>query len=229
MLRVTIGGKIRQEHILVRRTVAIVEQPLIQLLKTDAAKTIADLIHHTAQHLVTLIEQRRIIPSALHIRHLVGMQAEEEHVFIAQHIVHLHIGAIQSPDGQCSIHHEFHISGAGGLLAGGGNLLRHLRCRHQLFRQRHAVILQKHHLQLAAAQRIAVDLPGQHIDQADNIFRHLVARRRLGAEQIDMGDNIPVRIVVQLLIAGNDLHHIEQLALIFMQALNLDVENTVHI
>ena len=50
--------------------------------------------------------------------------AKEEEVFGADLLADLHIGAIEGADREGPIHGELHVAGAGGLLAGGGNLLR---------------------------------------------------------------------------------------------------------
>ena len=52
------------------------------------------------------------------LRGLIGVEAEQEHILIAQQIVHLHIGTVQRTDGQSTVHHEFHVAGAAGLLSG---------------------------------------------------------------------------------------------------------------
>ena len=67
-----------------------------------------------------------LVALLLHLGHLVGLEAEEEDVLVPQHLVHLHVGAVQGADGHRAVHHELHIAGAAGLLAGGGDLLGEL-------------------------------------------------------------------------------------------------------
>ena len=133
------------------------------------------------------------------------MEAEEEHVLIAQHIVHLHVGAVQSTHGEGTVHHELHVAGAAGLLASGGDLLRDLAGGHQMLGQRHPVVLQEHHLQLAPAAGIMGNIIRQRVDEVDDPLGHSVTRCCLGAEQEGMGPGDAVGIVLQLLIQGDDV------------------------
>ena len=58
-------------------------------------------------------------------------------------------------------------------------------------------------------------------------FGHVVARGRLGAEEEGLGREVHIGIVLQLLVQAHDVQHVEQLALILMQALDLYVEDGV--
>ena len=107
--------------------------------------------------------------------HLIGMKAEEEHIVVAQQVVHFHVGTVQGADGQRAVHHKLHIAGAAGLLAGGGDLLTDLAGGHEDLGQGDAVVLQEHHLEPIFAQRVAVDLVGQGVDEVDDALGHGVA------------------------------------------------------
>ena len=64
----------------------------------------------------------------------------------------------------------------------------------------HAVILQKDDLQSPAAQRIAVDLVRQRIDEVDDALGDRVARRGLRAEEEGPRLQLHARIVLQFLV-----------------------------
>ena len=50
-------------------------------------------------------------------------QAEDEDVVVADQIADLDVGAVERADGQRAVQRHLHVAGAGGLHAGGGNLL----------------------------------------------------------------------------------------------------------
>ena len=119
------------------------------------------------------------------------------------------------------------VARAAGLLAGGGDLLADLARGHQMLGEGHAVILQKDDLQSPAAQRIAVDLVRQRIDEVDDALGDRVARRGLRAEEEGPRLQLHARIVLQFLVQINDVHGVEQLTLVLMQALDLHVKDGV--
>ncbi len=141
--------------------------------------------------------------------------------------MHLHIGSVQGADGQGSVHHELHIACAAGLLAGGGDLLGQLAGWHELLRQGDPVVLQENHLELILADGVPVDLGGQGVDELDDLFGHMIAGGGLGPEEEGLGREVHVGIVPQLLVQAHDMQHVEQLALILVQALHLYVEDGV--
>ena len=143
--------------------------------------------------------------------------------------MHLHVGTVQGANGQGAVHHELHVAGAAGLLAGGGDLLAHLAGGHQLLRQRDPVVLQKHHLQLIAADRVVVDLIRQGVDEADDPLGHCIPWRRLGAEQERVGLRDGVGVVLELLVQCDDVQHVQKLPLIFVEPLHLNVEDGVRV
>ena len=186
-LGLAVGGEVGQDHVLVRLTVHAGDQPLEQVLIGDAVpEANLQLVQHAAQHRVALVEQVGVVGVA-QVLHLIGMKAEEEHIVVAQQVVHFHVGTVQGADGQRAVHHKLHIAGAAGLLAGGGDLLTDLAGGHEDLGQGDAVVLQEHHLEPIFAQRVAVDLVGQRIDEVDDALGHGVAGGGLGAEQERLG------------------------------------------
>ena len=66
--------------------------------------------------------------------------AEQEEVFGAHLLADLHIRPIKGADCEGAIHREFHVARAGGLHAGGGDLLGEIRRRIHPLAQLHVVI-----------------------------------------------------------------------------------------
>ena len=160
---------------------------------------------------------------------LIGMEAEEKHIFIPQHIVHLHVGAVQCADRQCAVHHELHVAGAAGLLTGGGDLLGDLAGGHQMLGKGYPVIFQKHHLQFAPAAGIVRDVVRQRVDQVDDPLGHRISRRGLGTKKEGVRPGDGVGVILQLLVKGDDMQHVQQLPLVFVEPLHLHIENGVGI
>ena len=91
----------------------------------------------------------------------------------------------------------------------------------------HTVVFQKHHLQPILAQRIVVDHAGKRVNEADNALRHRVARCSLCTEKEGLRLHDAIGIVTQLLIEVNDVQRIQKLALVFVQTLDLHIENCI--
>ena len=161
--------------------------------------------------------------------HLVGMEAEQEHILVAQDIMHLHIGTVQRADSQRAVHHELHVAGTAGFLAGSRDLLADLAGGHQVLSQGDPVVLQEHHLQLILADGVVFDLVCQRVDEADDALGHSVAGSSLGAEQEHMRLGDGVGVVLKLLIQGNDMQHIQKLALILVKALHLHIKDGIRV
>ena len=224
-LGIAIGPVVRQQEVLV-----LADEPLVEVLVADAVPETLPQGIQAPLHLGIVADiALGHIALPLQCSSLIGMEAEEEHVLIAQHIVHLHVGAVQSTHGEGTVHHELHVAGAAGLLAGGGDLLAHLAGGHQLLRQRDPVVLQKHHLQLIAADRVVVDLIRQGVDEADDPLGHCIPRRRLGAEQERVGLRDGVGVVLELLVQCDDVQHVQKLPLILVEPLHLNVEDGVRV
>ena len=77
------------------------------------------------------------------------------------------------------------------------------------------------------ADGVTVDLVGQGVNQPDDALGHGVARGGLCPEQEGLGPEVHVGIVLELLIQADDVQHVQQLALVLMEPLDLDVEDGV--
>ena len=76
---------------------------------------------------------------------------------------------------------------------------------------------------------IVVDLVRQGVDEVDDPLGHGVARRRLGAEEEGVGLGDGVGVILQLLVQGDDMQHVQQLPLVLVEPLHLHVEDGVGI
>ena len=95
--------------------------------------------------------------------------------------------------------------------------------------QAHIVVRQEHHPQQVARDRIVVDHLGDVVDQLDDQLRLRVARRRLAGEDLHARHPVPRRLVADREVERDRLQDVEQLALVFVDALDLHVEQRIGI
>ena len=63
-----------------------------------------------------------VVPAAT-VGDLLGRQAEQEEVLLAGFLRHFDRRSVARADGQRAVHHELHVAGAAGFVAGGRNLV----------------------------------------------------------------------------------------------------------
>ena len=136
----------------------------------------------------------------------------------------LDIGAVERADGQRAVQRELHVAGARRLHAGGRDLLRQIGRRHDHLGQAHIVVRHEHHLQQAAHRRVVVDDPRDVVDQLDDQLGLHVARRRLAGEDLHPRHPVALGMGADRVVERDRLEDVEQLALVFVDALDLHVE-----
>ena len=128
-----------------------------------------------------------VIAVAVDLGQLVGGVAEEEEVVLAHPLADFDVGAVEGADREGAVESHLHVAGAGGLHAGGGNLLGEIHRGIDPLAQLHAEVGQEHHPQPATHGRIDVHDPGDAHDQADDQLGHVVAGGRLAAKDHGAG------------------------------------------
>ena len=91
------------------------------------------------------------------------------------------------------------------------------------------VIRHEDHLQLVPRARIVVDHLGHVVDQTDDQFGHVIGRRRLATEDHRARRCVTVDTVQDVIVVGHDVQQVEELPLVFVNALDLYVEDAVRI
>ena len=119
---------------------------------------------------------------------------------------------------------ELHVAGAGGFHAGGRDLLGEVGGGNDHLGEADIVVGQEHDLELAADRGIVVDDLRDVVDQLDDQLGVAVARRRLAGEDLYPRHPVAVGIVLDRLVQRDRLDDVEQLALVFVDALDLHVE-----
>ena len=153
-----------------------------------------------------------------------GGHAEQEEVVRPRLVADLDIGAIQGADGDGAVHHELHVAGPGGLLAGGGDLFRQIGTGSDDLHHRDPVVGDEGQAQQALGVLVAVDHLGHVIDQLDDELGHDVARRGLAADQDAARGPLGRIPVLDAVVEVDDVQQVEQLALVFVDTLDLDIE-----
>ena len=81
-----------------------------------------DQIQRRARLRFVVVMPVRVVPAAA-AGHLIRGEAKEEEVLFPGFLRHLDSRAIARADGQRAVHHEFHVAGAAGFVAGGRDLV----------------------------------------------------------------------------------------------------------
>ena len=185
----------------------------------------AQPVDHRTQLAVLLVPVPRVVSRPSQRFNLLHCVAENEDVLLAHRFADFHIGSVKGADGQCAIQGELHVSRAGGLLTGRGDLFRDVRGGNDLLRQRNPVIGQKHHLQPAVDPRIRVDAGADRVDGLDDVLRHVVTRGGLRGKNEHPGNNLLRRILQHAPVEREDVQQVQMLALVFVQPLDLHIED----
>ena len=166
----------------------------------------------------------RVVAAVAQRAHFGGAHTEDEYVVVADLLADLDIGAVVGADGQRAVERKLHVAGSRGLGSGGRYLLRQVGARHDHFSHRDAIVRDEHQLEPVAHARVGVDDAGDVVDQLDDALGAVVGRRRLAGDDDGARDPVGLRVGQDRLVAGDDMQQVEQLALVFVDAFDLHVE-----
>ena len=228
-LRREVGVVVGQQLVVVATPQQRIDHAAVacRLVRREGAA--ADGLQHRLQARVPVVDAQRLVAAFAQRRDLVRTVAEDEDVFVADALADLDVGAVVGADGQRAVQRELHVAGARGLGAGGGDLLRQVGAGHDELGHRHAVVRHEHHLQPAAQARVVVDHLADVVDQPDDLLGHVVARRGLAGEDHGARHPVALRVGQDVLVARHHVQQVEQLPLVFVDALDLHVEQAVRI
>src|SRR6266446_5004522 len=123
LIRVEIGSEIRQMHVVI----AMRKQRIMNGTKNSgliAAKVIGrDYVQCGPSFGIVGVMPMRAVPAAA-IGDLLCAEAEQKEILLAGFFRHFYGCAVAGADRQCAVHHEFHVAGAAGLVAGGREIGR---------------------------------------------------------------------------------------------------------
>lgn len=199
---------------------------ILELLGVAGAEVAAlDLVHALADLGVRVVVGVGVVAAPLQGLHLLHRHAEDEHVLLSHLLGHLHVSSVQCSDGEGAIEHELHVTGSGSFRAGRGDLFRQVGGRDDLFCQCDAVVLQEHHLETVSHDGVGVDGGRHGADEADDLLGDVVAGGGLATDHDGAGAVVAVGVALDAVVHGDDVQAVEQLALVLVDALDLDVEH----
>mmetsp|Transcript_40500 Transcript_40500/g.114719 ORF Transcript_40500/g.114719 Transcript_40500/m.114719 type:complete len:214 (+) Transcript_40500:475-1116(+) len=155
---------------------------------------------------------------------------EDEEVLLATLLGNLNVGTVHGADDQGAVHLELHVGCPRSLSSGSGDVLAQLSGWNQRLGPGHVVVRNEDQLQVVLGVRVVVDLLTDTVCQAHNPLRHVVGRRSLSANDAAAGRHLsPLlwRHLLQLVPAENDGHDVHELALVLMNALDLNIKHGV--
>jgi len=223
-LRGQVAVEIGQQHIGVAAPQQAVDECAVAPGFAFAELAAGDGVEHGFETRLAFVQAQRLVARLLAGPHLGRGEAEDEDVGVAHVLADLDVGAVVGADGERAIQRQLHVAGAAGLGAGGGDLLRQVGARHQQFGHRDAVIGHEHQLEPAAQPGVVVDDLADIVDELDDALGRHVAGGRLAGEDHRARHPVGRGVGQHGLVARHHLQHVEQLALVFVDALDLHVE-----
>ena len=106
-----------------------------------------------------------------------------------------------------------------------GYLLRNIGSRHEVLRQCNAVVLKEYYLQHFSGTRMLFNQLAERADHTDNLLRAIIPGAGLRTEDEYPGFHGEMFIIHDPVIQDQNMKGIEHLALVFVQALGLDIKD----
>ena len=189
----------------------------------------SDQIKDAAQLRVLFVDGVRVVAARPQCADLFRGKPEQKEILGSDLVANLDIGAIQRADGESAIERELHVAGAARLHSGRRYLLREIGRRINPLARGDVEVREEHDLQATAHIGVGIEHVGHRAHQLDDQLGHVVARRRLAAEDECARHDIEAGIGLQPAVEGEDVKDVEVLSLVLMDALDLDVEQGVGI
>ena len=203
----------------------VVHQRPEQLRIAAREEAVAHQVDHFAQLRVGLVAVHRPVTLRPEVGDFLRGQSEEEEVLRPDLLADLDVGPVERADGERAVHLELHVPRAGRLLARGRDLLREVGRRIDPLAAADVVVGQEHHAQALAHRRVAIEQVAYRVDQPDDELGHEVAGGRLAAEHESPRRGVAVAAGLQPQVVRDHLQHVQVLALVLVDALDLHVEH----
>ena len=182
---------------------------------------------HDALEIRVIVDDRLRVVVAAQGLDFLDRIAEQEEVLVADRLADLDVGAVERADCHGAVHHELHVARAGSLLAGRRDLLRQFGGGADLLHGRHVVVGIEDHLQLVLHRGVRVDHARDVVDALDDRLRHDIAWRGLAADDDQARHQVGAVAAADAVVQVDRVQHVEQLALVLVDALDLHVEHHV--
>ena len=157
---------------------------------------------------------------------LLGRGAKGIDVLVADKLGNLHVGTVERAQGQSAVEHELHVGGAARLLGGQADLLGDVSSGDHALGSGDVVVLDHDNLQVGSHVGVVCNPLGQRQDQVNDVLGDSVGRGRLAAK--DDGDGMLRSVaVLDIEVLPDDVEREHLLALVLVDALDLDVDDGV--
>ena len=224
LLRLAVGGQVGQVHVVItvgqKRIAQGSEHPWFVAAEVVGKNQIQSRFGLWLMFIVPL----RVIPGAA-VLHLFHGEAKQEHVFLPSLLRHFDGRSVACPNGQGSIHHKLHIAGSAGFIAGGRYLVGDIAGRNKPLCQRNIVLGQEQDVEPAAHGRVGVNRIRQIADEFYDELGQAVGWCRLTSEEKCARHHLHIGIFAQPVISNHNPQCVQQLPLIFVDALDVAVED----
>ena len=169
------------------------------------------------------VEQRGVTALAQGLDLFDGV-AEDEDVVFANGIQDFHVGAVQRTHGQRAVQRKFHVAGAGGFGARQRDLFGDIGGGDDDLRQADAIVGDEDDFDQVVDAAIVVDDVRHVVDEVDDFLRRVVGACCFTGEDEDARHPFTMRVFQDLVVAADDVQHVQELPLVFVDALDLYVK-----
>ena len=226
ILGLDVVGQVFEEHVVVVVVEEVLEEGLEDPGGHEGEDVAADHVERALDLGVALVDGLGVVGGA-ELGDFFGFEAEDDDVVVADFLGDFDVCAVEGAEGDGAVEHEFHVAGAGGLGAGEGDLLGDVGGGDDLLGEGDAVVGEEGDCDAALDEGVGVDDAGDAVDEADDELGDPVSGGGFGAEDEDAGVDVEVGLFNQAIEEDDDVEDEEELALVLVEALDLDVEDGV--
>ena len=228
-MRFAVAIEIRKDHIGIRHAASADGQKVGKLFEAHAADAVSKHIDHAADAVVIAIILSGLVAALVKAVHLIARKTEDEDIILAHALKDLHVCAVHRADGDRAVDHKLHVARTRGFLTRHADLLAHFGRGHDELGKGYAVVFKEHHLDLALDIGVVVDHVAHRVDQADDEFCHVIAGRRLCAENKGARRKRHIGVLFEVAVHIQNVQCVQKLPLILVQSLYLHVKDAVRI
>ena len=194
-----------------------------------ACKADGEEVYYSLETLVVSIELCGAIAAKPHLLNLVCLETEDVHIILANSIEHLNVSTVKSTYGDSTVYHKLHTARTTCFLTCKRDLLAYISGRNEYLSRTYVVVLKEHYVELFLDSGVLVDILRYLAKELDYSLCHLISGSRLCSENKGLRSDIEIGILLEIKVESDDIERIEKLTLIFVQALDLNVEDRMSI